>query len=124
MNKADHHLVEAIDTPESSAAFKRRFMWRLLAVLIGGMLLDGYILGVIGPVTGPMKEDLGMSTWELGLVASAALFGILIGSPLGGWAGDKWGRKPLFMIDMGLFVLGSVMQFFVGSFEMLLVCGC
>ena len=74
----------AVDTAESSAAFKRRFMWRLLAVLIGGMLLDGYILGVIGPVTTPMKEDLGMSTWELGLVASAALFGILIGSPLGG----------------------------------------
>ena len=52
----------AIDTAESSAAFKRRFMWRLLAVLIGGMLLDGYILGIIGPVTGPMKEDLGMSS--------------------------------------------------------------
>ena len=115
-----HHLVEAIDTPESSAAFKRRFMWRLLAVLIGGMLLDGYILGVIGPVTGPMKDDLGMSTWELGLVTSAALFGILIGSPLGGWAGDKWGRKPLFMIDMALFLVGSVLQFFVGSFETLL----
>jgi MFS transporter, putative metabolite transport protein len=111
----------AIDTAESSAAFKRRFMWRLLAVLIGGMLLDGYILGIIGPVTGPMKTDLGMSTTEVGLVASAALFGILIGSPLGGWAGDKYGRKPLFMIDMGLFVLASVMQFFVGSFEMLLI---
>ena len=111
----------AIDTAESSAAFKRRFMWRLLAVLIGGMLLDGYILGIIGPVTTPMKEDLGMSTWEMSLVASMALFGILIGSPLGGWAGDKWGRKPLFMIDMALFVVGSILQFFVGSFEMLLV---
>jgi putative MFS transporter len=111
----------AIDTAESSAAFKRRFMWRLLAVLIGGMLLDGYILGVIGPVTEPMKTGLGMSTWEMSLVASAALFGILIGSPLGGWAGDKYGRKPLFMIDMGLFVLGSAMQFFVGSFEMALI---
>jgi MFS transporter, putative metabolite transport protein len=111
----------AIDTAESSAAFKRRFMWRLLAVLIGGMLLDGYILGIIGPVTGPMKSDLSMSTTEVGLVASAALFGILFGSPLGGWAGDKWGRKPLFMIDMALFVLASVMQFFVGSFEMLLI---
>lgn len=90
-------------------------MWRLLAVLIGGMLLDGYILGVIGPVTGPMKDDLGMSTWELGLVTSAALFGILIGSPLGGWAGDKWGRKPLFMIDMALFLIASLLQFFVGA---------
>ena len=57
----------------------------------------------------------------MSLVASMALFGILIGSPLGGWAGDKWGRKPLFMIDMGLFVVASILQFFVGSFEMLLV---
>ncbi len=111
----------AIDTAESSAAFKRRFMWRLLAVLVGGMLLDGYILGVIGPVTDAMKDDLGMSTWEMSLVAAAALLGIFFGSPLGGWAADKWGRKPLFMIDMGLFVVGSLMQFFTGSFEMLLV---
>src|SRR5262245_38889479 len=100
---------------ETSAAFKRRFMWRMIFVLTGGMLLDGYILGVFGPVTTPMKDDLGMSTAEVGLVASAALFGILIGSPLGGWAGDKFGRKPLFMIDMGLFVLASAMQFFVDS---------
>ena len=114
-DEGHHHLVTAVDTPESSAAFKRRFMWRLLAVLIGGMLLDGYILGVIGPVTTPMKNDLGMSTWELGLVTSAALFGILIGSPLGGWAGDKWGRKPLFMIDMALFLIASLLQFFVGA---------
>ena len=34
-------------------------MWRLIIVLIGGMLLDGYILGVIGPVNPTIKEDLG-----------------------------------------------------------------
>ena len=95
----------------ASFAFKRRFLRKLTAVLLGGMVLDGYILGIIGPVTGAMKEDLGMSTWEMSLVASMALFGILIGSPLGGWAGDKFGRKPLFMIDMGLFVVASAMQF-------------
>ena len=54
----------ATGSDQTSAAFKRRFMWRLIAVLIGGMLLDGYILGIIGPVTGHMKADLGMSTWE------------------------------------------------------------
>ncbi len=61
-----------------------------------------------------------MSTLDMGLAASAALFGILIGSPLGGWAGDKFGRKPLFMIDMGLFVVASAMQFFITSVEMLI----
>ena len=104
---------------ETSAAFKRRFMMRMIAVLTGGMLLDGYILGVIGPVTSVMKEEMGMSTADMGLIAAAALFGILIGSPLGGWAGDKYGRKPLFMIDMVLFLAASAMQFFISSVAML-----
>jgi putative MFS transporter len=103
----------AADSSQTSAAFKRRFMIRLVAVLIGGMFLDGFILGAIGPVTGTMAEDLGLSTlWE-GLIAAGALLGIFIGSPLGGWAADKFGRKPLFLIDMGLFVIASAMQFFV-----------
>ena len=104
---------------EASAAFKRRFMWRMIGVLTGGMLLDGYILGIIGPVTSSMQAEMGLSTFDLGLVASMALFGILIGSPLGGWAGDKFGRKPLFMIDMALFLVASAMQFFISSLEML-----
>ncbi|AZO09194.1 MFS transporter [Mesorhizobium sp. M3A.F.Ca.ET.080.04.2.1] len=85
------------------------------------MLLDGYILGVIGPVTASMKADMGMSTADMGLIASAALFGILIGSPLSGWASDKYGRKPLFMIDMALFLIASAAQFFINSVEMLFI---
>lgn len=106
---------------EASAAFKRRFMLRMVTVLTGGMLLDGYILGVIGPVTGQMQTELGLSSLDLGLIASAALFGILLGSPLGGWASDKYGRKPLFMIDMAMFVVASFLQFFINSLEMLVI---
>ena len=96
-------------------------MWRLIIVLIGGMLLDGYILGVIGPVTPALAAELGLTSVQIGMVAAMALLGILIGSPLGGWAADKWGRKPLFMIDISLFVVASIMQFFTGSVEALLV---
>ena len=46
------------NSDEASAAFKRRFMYRLLFVLCGGMFLDGYILGIIGPVIGAISEDL------------------------------------------------------------------
>ncbi|MFV0460932.1 MAG: MFS transporter [Actinomycetales bacterium] len=106
---------------QTSDAFKRRFMWRLIIVLTGGMLLDGYILGVIGPVTPALEAELGLNATQIGLVAAMALLGILIGSPLGGWAADKWGRKPLFMIDMSLFVIASIMQFFTGSAETLML---
>jgi putative MFS transporter len=88
-------------------------MIRLVAVLLGGMFLDGYILGLIGPVSGTFAEELGISSlWE-GLIASAALVGILVGAPLGGWAADKFGRKPLFLADIMLFLLASSVQFFV-----------
>ena len=118
--------MSAIDNPAAhagvaSAASKRRFMIRMVIVLIGGMFLDGYILGIIGPVSGRMTEDLQLDVVWQGLIAAAALIGILIGSPLGGWAADKWGRKPIFMFDIALFAMASGMQFFIDSPPWLLV---
>lgn len=102
-------------TEQTSAAFKRRFNIRLVGVLMGGMFLDGYILGLIGPIQHVMTEELQIDAWMQGAITAAALFGLFIGSPLGGWASDKWGRKPLFLIDISLFVVASFVQFFVDS---------
>lgn len=93
----------------------------MVTVLIGGMVLDGYILGIIGPVSETMANDLQLDAFWQGLIAAAALIGILIGSPLGGFASDKWGRKPIFMFDIGLFAIASAMQFFVDSAMLLIV---
>ncbi|MFC0489370.1 MFS transporter, partial [Sinomonas atrocyanea] len=60
---------------ETSSTFKRRFMVRLVAVFIGGMFLDGYILGIIGPVTGPMRSDLQLDSLSLGMIAAGPLAG-------------------------------------------------
>jgi putative MFS transporter len=99
----------------STPAFRRRFLFRLTAVLVGGMFLDGYILGIIGPATGLIQDDLGVSDLWIGLIAAGTLFGIFVGAPVGGWMTDKFGRKPMFLVDMGLFVLASALQFFVTS---------
>lgn len=104
-----------IGKTDTSAAFKRRFMMRMIFVLTGGMFLDGYILGIVGPVAARMTAELHISVFWEGLIAAAALFGILFGSPLGGWAADRYGRKPLFLIDIALFLVTSAMQFFVSS---------
>ena len=105
--------VDASSSTETSSKFKRRFMVRLVAVFIGGMFLDGYILGIIGPVTGPMRSDLQLDALSLGMIAAGPLAGIFVGSPLAGWATDKFGRKPMFLVDMGLFLAASAAQFFV-----------
>lgn len=93
----------------------------MVTVLIGGMFLDGYILGIVGPLSGKMAQDLHLSPVSQGVIAAAALIGILAGSPLGGWAADKWGRKPIFMFDIALFAAASGMQFFIDSPTWLIV---
>jgi MFS family permease len=68
-----------------------------------------------------MANELQLSPlWE-GLIVAAALLGILVGSPLGGWASDKWGRKPLFTFDIAVFTVASAMQFFIDAPILLLV---
>ena len=104
-----------------SEAAKKRFIWRLIIVLVGGMLLDGYILGILGPVTGTIQDDIGLSTVQIGALTAMALLGILVGSPIGGCAADKWGRRPLFFVDISLFVVASGLQLFAGSFEALII---
>ncbi|MDO5696445.1 MAG: MFS transporter [Dermatophilus congolensis] len=95
------------------AAFRPALFKRIVVVLIGGMFLDGYVLGIIGTVISPITDELQFTTTWQGLIVASSLIGIFLGSPIGGWASDRWGRKPLFMIDMLLFLVGSVMQFWV-----------
>jgi putative MFS transporter len=83
--------IKDVAADEVSEAAKRRFLARLLFVLCGGMFLDGYILGIIGPVIESVATDLAFTAFWSGLIGAAALFGIFMGSPLGGWLGDKSG---------------------------------
>jgi putative MFS transporter len=100
---------------------KKRFTIRMATVLIGGQAMDGYILGIIGPVAATMATDLQISPLMEGLIAAAALIGIFLGSPIGGWAGDKFGRKPLFIFDIALFTVVSCLQFFIYTPWLLLI---
>lgn len=102
------------DTARNSVD-RRRFLIRLTIVVAGGMFIDGYVLGIIGTVIGAITVDLEMSVYGEGLIGAAALIGIFVGGPLGGWLADKFGRKPMFTIDLAMFVACSVLQFFVDS---------
>ncbi|PJK20422.1 MFS transporter [Mycobacterium goodii] len=90
-------------------------MVRLMAVLFGGAFLDGYILGIIGPLTSTISESLLLSALWLGAITAAVMGGIFLGAPLGGWAADRWGRKPVFTANLALFTAASVLQFFIDT---------
>ncbi|MDI3387960.1 MFS transporter [Streptomyces sp. B-S-A8] len=107
--------VSTSSTRPKAPVDKQRFMIRMTGVIVGGMFIDGYILGIIGTAIGAATAELQMSLlWE-GLIGASALIGIFIGGPLGGWLADKFGRKPTFTLDLAMFVVCSFLQFFVDS---------
>ena len=65
--------------------------------------------GVAAPRLAP---ELGLSPGQIGWAGSAANFGLVLGALAGGWAADRWGRKPILLASVlafGVFSLGTAM---------------
>lgn len=103
------------ETPSETAIRKRRFLTKLTAVIAGGMFIDGFVLGGIGVVMPSITTDLELSAVWQGLIGASVLIGTFFGAPLGGYLADKIGRKPMFTIDLCVFLVGSIAQFFVAD---------
>lgn len=80
-------------------------IWSLLLVLI-----DGYDIAAIAFAAPHLVKDWGVSPKGLGPVFSASLVGILFGSALFGFVGDRYGRKIALIsanIVFGVFTLAA-----------------
>jgi hypothetical protein len=69
----------------------------------------------IGSALPFVVTDLKVSAIWQGLIGASALIGIFVGGPIFGWLTDRFGRRLMFTIDMVLFLVGSILQFFVGN---------
>lgn len=105
----------SLEAPSAPDPRKQRFIIKLSGVIAGGMFIDGFILGGIGLVMPAMTAGLGLSVLWQGLIGASALIGIFFGGPIGGYLADKIGRKPMFIVDLSIFLVGSAAQFFVAD---------
>lgn len=65
-------------------------------------------VGAIVPVRAIYARDHGATLEEIGLMASAFLLGQFIFQLPGGWASDKWGRKPILVTGVAV---GAIVSF-------------
>jgi EmrB/QacA subfamily drug resistance transporter len=86
-----------------------RRAWGALLVLCGALFLDALDVSMIGVALPSIRTDLGMSTSSLQWVVSAYVLGYGGFLLLGGRAADLLGRRRVFLISLGVFLVASAL---------------
>jgi MFS family permease len=93
--------------PLDGGAQLSRRAWGTLLVLCGAIFLDALDVSMIGVALPSIREDLGMTTSALQWVVSGYVLGYGGFLLLGGRAADLLGRRRVFLISLGVFLVAS-----------------
>jgi MFS family permease len=78
----------------------RPLHWKIWSLSAMGVFLDGFDLFIIGIALPLIVVQYHPSNNAVGLVAAAASLGAIVGALAGGFLTDRWGRKPIYVLDM------------------------
>ncbi|MBI5684484.1 MAG: sugar porter family MFS transporter [Verrucomicrobia bacterium] len=84
----------------------RIFLWSITSALAG--FLFGFDTVVISGAEQKIQSLWGLSAGMHGLAMGSALYGTVLGSLLGGWPTDRFGRKPALLFIGVLYILSAV----------------
>jgi MFS family permease len=98
------------------------FHLRVILALGITWVLDGLEVTLAGSLAGALVASprLHFTDWDVGLVSSFYLAGAVVGAVLFGWATDRFGRKKLFFITLGLYTAATAATAF--SFDLASFC--
>ena len=94
---------ESLPAPPLSSM--QLLVWSLATA---GKFFEGLIVFMGGIALPLVAEQFGMDAMDRGLVTATPLFGILVGALALGGLADRHGRKPVFIAEMLLLVLGLI----------------
>lgn len=94
-------------------------VWLFCAAVL---LLDGYDLTVIALMAPELVREFGFPAASLGVVFSAGLAGMALGAPLGGWVGDRYGRRLPITVSCCLFGCATLAMLAATSIVQLAAC--
>ena len=95
--------------------------WHMLVVAALGItwILDGLEVTLVGAVGGELRQDhfLALSDFRIGLAGSVYLLGAVLGALFFGDLTDRFGRKRLFTVTLGLYLGATLCTAFSWSFS-------
>jgi MFS family permease len=102
-----------------------RWHWMILIGLGTVWILDGLEVTIVGSIAGRLTEDgsgLDISTYQVSVAATFYVIGAVLGALFFGWLTDRLGRKKLFMISLGVYLLATVATAFSESVWYFWIC--
>lgn len=85
--------------PLTTSASPKLFLWAITSALAG--FLFGFDTVVISGAEKTIQSLWGLSDGMHGIAMASALYGTVLGSLVGGWPTDRWGRKKT-LVSVGL----------------------
>ncbi len=94
---------------------------RVLGVLFVGVLMGALDVAIVGPALPALQANFGVNERVLSWVFSVYVLFNLLGTPLMAKLSDRAGRRAIYVLDVALFALGSLIVALSPSFWVLLV---
>ena len=92
-----------------------RWHWLVVIGLGTVWILDGLEVTIVGSMSDalrPASTGLGMSGWDIGFAGAAYVAGACVGALFFGQLTDRFGRKRLFLITLGVYACATVLTAF------------
>jgi AAHS family 4-hydroxybenzoate transporter-like MFS transporter len=116
MSEPDVNVSELIDNSRLNS-----FHIRVISLCACLLFFEGFDFYAISYVAPALGEALAISKPMLGPIFSAGQFGLMLGALILGIAGDRWGRKRVFILCGLVFGFGSLATALTTSYLWLLI---
>src|SRR4051794_21848925 len=88
-----------------------RFHWRIVIGLGTVWILDGLEVTIVGSIASRLTEKgsgISMTAFDIGLAGTIYVIGACVGALFFGQLTDRFGRKKLFMLTLGVYLIATV----------------
>ena len=92
-----------------------RWHWLIVVGLGTVWILDGLEVTIVGSMSKALKSDttgLGLNSTDIGLAGAVYVAGACLGALFFGQLTDRFGRKKLFMVTLGVYIAATVLTAF------------
>src|ERR1700721_3891138 len=95
--------------------------WLVWSLAPAGKFFEGYVVFMTGVALPLFEREFNIAAYQHGVIGAASLFGILVGALALGSLSDRFGRKPLFIAEMIIFVAFLVALCFASSYVQVVI---